>query len=82
MRNDASGGVVILPSAGMYAHLTDRIGNFHEMEPYIDLYRQLDSLSVEPYFLGYIVIEQDGLSSTIPYLSGRNDGFALIGRQS
>lgn len=81
MRNDASGGVVILPSAEMYAHLTDRIGNFREMEPYIDLYRQLDMLSVEPYFFGYIEIEQDGLSDTISYLSGRNDGLALISRQ-
>ncbi len=65
----------------MYAHLTDRIGNFREMEPYIDLYRRLDSLSTEPYFFGYVEIEQDGLSNSIEYLSGRIDGLALISRQ-
>lgn len=81
LRNDASGGVVILPSAKMYAHLTDRIGNFHEMEPYIDLYRRLDSLSTEPYFFGYVEIEQDGLSNSIDYLPGKIDGLAQISRQ-
>jgi type-2 restriction enzyme bamHI len=81
LRNDASGGVVILPSAKMYAHITDRIGNFHEMEPYIDLYRRLDSLSTEPYFFGYVEIEQDGLSNSIDYLPGKIDGLAQISRQ-
>lgn len=35
------GGVLILPSRNMYRYLTDRIGNFEEVEPYFPLWEAL-----------------------------------------
>lgn len=74
MRGNASGGVVILPSKEMYRHLTDRIGNAREVEPYFDLWRKADNLTDEPYYFAFVVIEQDGLSEDVPYLPGGADG--------
>ncbi|SES35074.1 hypothetical protein [Corynebacterium cystitidis] len=72
----ASGGVVVLPSKDMYLHLTDRIGNLNEMEPYFDLYRKVENLSSDPFLFGFVVVEQDGLSSEVPYFKGGRDGLA------
>lgn len=72
----ASGGIIVLPSKAMYEHLTDRIGNLFEMEPYFSLYKKIDNLSSDPYLFGFVVVEHDKLSSEVPYLKGGNDGLA------
>lgn len=72
----ASGGVIILPSKAMYDHLTDRIGNLYEMEPYFGLYKKSDNLSTDPYLFGFVVVEHDKLSTDVPYLAGGKDGLS------
>ena len=41
MENKLIGGVLVLPSRNLYKYLTDRIGNFSEIEPYFKMYESL-----------------------------------------
>lgn len=76
-------GVLILPSRGLYEHLTDRIGNIGELSPYLTLWSGLAS-TVERGLLAITVVEQDNLTDDVsfPYLPSGNDGRAAQGRQS
>lgn len=68
------GGVLILPTRNMYKYLTDRIGNFPELEPYFPLWR---ALKVEEGILAIIAIEHDGVSRSVPRIPKGTDGRAL-----
>lgn len=72
-----SGGALVLPSRRMYRHLTDRIGNYQEMEPYFDFYRR-SSATVENGLLEIIEIEHDAESTDVPIIGKGTDGRALI----
>lgn len=76
-------GVLILPSRGLYEHLTDRIGNIGELSPYLALWSGLGS-TVERGLLAISVVEQDELTddAAFPYLPSGNDGRAAQGRQN
>jgi hypothetical protein len=67
------GGVLILPTREMYRYLTDRIGNFPELEPYFPLWR---SLHVEEGLLAVIAIEHDATSEDVPRIRKGTDGRA------
>ena len=67
-------GILIVPSREMYPYLTDRIGNFPELVPYLDLWR---SIPCEVGVLEIVVIEQDALSTDVPRIPKRTDGRAL-----
>ena len=54
-----AGGILILPSRAMYSYLTDRIGNYAEIEPYFPVWR---SLSIRDGVLAVVEIEYDSLS--------------------
>ncbi len=69
------GGVLILPTRKMYKYLTDRIGNYPEIEPYFDLWR---SLKVDEGFLAVIAIEHDAVSNQVPRIPKGTDGRSLI----
>jgi hypothetical protein len=69
------GGVVALPSRKLAPYLTDRIGNFPEVQPYLPLWGEWHSLSPEGY-LGIVVIEQDGDSFDVPKIPKGTDGRA------
>ena len=69
-----SAGIHIVPSREMYRYLTDRIGNFQELEPYLDLWRKVHC---ENGVLEIIVIEQDDTSIDVPRIPKRTDGRAL-----
>ena len=69
------GGILILPSRAMYRYLTDRIGNFRELEPYFPLWR---SLRVREGVLAVIEIEHDGTSKDVPRIRKGTDGRALV----
>lgn len=69
------GGILILPTRKMYKYLTDRIGNFPEIEPYFDLWR---SLKVNEGFLAVLAIEHDGVSNQVQRIPKGTDGRALI----
>lgn len=68
------GGMLIIPSRKLYNWLTDRIGNFPEIEPYFPLWR---SITVKQGVLAVIEIEHDGTSENIPRILKGTDGRAL-----
>jgi hypothetical protein len=68
------GGVLILPTRAMYKYLTDRVGNFPELEPYFPLWQ---ALKTEEGLLEVIAIEHDGVSQTVPRIPKGTDGRAL-----
>lgn len=72
-----SGGVLILPTRELYKHLTDRIGNFQELQRYLPLWRRWNG---EPGFqyLAIVTVEHDRLDSVAPYIPRGTDGRALI----
>ncbi len=72
-----SGGVLVLPSHRLYPYLTDRIGNYRELEPYLSLYTDLQ---VERGYLGVIVVEHDAISEDVPKIQKGTDGWALVER--
>ncbi len=69
-----AGGFLILPSRNMYQYLTDRVGNFAEIEPYFPIWR---SLPVDDGVLGVVEIEQDDVSVDVPLIKKGTDGRAL-----
>ncbi len=68
------GGILILPSRDMYQYLTDRIGNFAEIEPYFPVWK---SLTISNGVLAVIEIEHDDLSRHVPPIRKGMDGRAL-----
>jgi hypothetical protein len=69
-----AGGVLILPSREMYRYLTDRIGNYAEIEPYFPVWK---NLSIRDGVLAVIEIEHDDLSLNVPPIIKGTDGRAL-----
>jgi hypothetical protein len=67
-------GILILPSRNLYKYLTDRIGNFDEIEPYLDLWRSIIIISG---ILIIIVIEHDDESRNVKKIPKGTDGRAL-----
>jgi len=68
------GGVLIVPTRKMYTYLTDRVGNYPELEPYFPMWK---SLCVEEGFLAIIAIEHDSVSKDVPRITKGTDGRAL-----
>ncbi len=71
---DFLGGVLIIPSRAMYRYLTDRIGNYAEIEPYFPVWK---SLQIKNGVFVVIEIEHDGLSTDVPRIQKGTDGRAL-----
>lgn len=69
-----AGGVLILPSREMYRYLTDRIGNYAEIEPYFSVWR---NLTLEDGIMAVIEIEHDAISMEVPSIRKGTDGRAL-----
>lgn len=78
LNDNISAGILVVPSQNMYPYLTDRIGNFRELQPYLELWGQFDRLLDLPYYLGVVVVEQDALSADVPTIAKGTDGRALI----
>jgi hypothetical protein len=68
------GGVIILPTRKMYGYLTDRVGNYSEIEPYFPLWRHLQ---FPEGILAVIAIEHDAVSLDVPRIPKGTDGRAL-----
>jgi hypothetical protein len=58
----------------MYRYLTDRVGNYAEIEPYFDLWR---ALTVKDGLLAVIAVEHDAVSVSAPRIPKGTDGRAL-----
>jgi hypothetical protein len=68
-----AGGVLILPSRALYRFLTDRVGNYQELEPYFPVWR---NLRIEHGYLAVIEIEHDYLDPMSPLIPKGTDGWA------
>jgi hypothetical protein len=68
-------GVLVLPSRALYQFLTDRIGNWDELEPYFDLWR---GIRCKRGLLQVIAVEHDALSASAPRIPKGTDGRAAI----
>ncbi len=74
LKGELVGGALILPTRELYRYLTDRIGNYEELEPYFDLWR------VTPCrdgYLGIFAVQHDDTSYDVPRIPKRTDGRAL-----
>lgn len=69
------GAVLVLPSRKIYPYLTDRIGNYEELEPYFEVWR---AVRIAEGFLEIFVIEHDRVDSSIPTIPKGTDGRALV----
>jgi len=75
LQKDLIGGVLMLPSKELYPYLTDRIGNYREIIPYLPMWESL------PYKDGVVfifVVEQNGLDEHAPRIPKGTDGRALL----
>ncbi len=75
MTGRISGGILVLPTRPLYNFLTDRVGNYREVEPYFPLW---SSLAVHAGYLGVIAVEHDATSKKVPRIKKGTDGWALI----
>ncbi len=69
------GGILVLPTRNLYQYLTDRIGNFEELEPYFHLW---ESVLVKNGILGVYAVEHDSTSTTVPRIVKGTDGRAIV----
>ncbi len=67
-------GVLVVPSRKLYPYLTDRIGNFAELAPYLDLWK---SIPCKSGVLEIVVIEHDATSTDVPRIPKGTSGRAL-----
>jgi hypothetical protein len=67
-------GVLVVPSRKLYPYLTDRIGNFAELAPYLDLWK---SIPCKSGVLEIVVIEHDATSHSVPRIPKGTSGRAL-----
>lgn len=73
------GGALVLPSRDMYEYLTDRVGNFKEIESYFSIWKDLAyafSARKQNAVIKVFEIEQDGLSDKVPPIPKGTDGRA------
>jgi hypothetical protein len=83
MANLMDAGVLIVPSRALYPHLTDRIGNWREICPYLTLLQVAgDSPLMARGLLVVTVVEHDEIvrDDSIPYLKQGPDGRSAEGR--
>jgi hypothetical protein len=69
------GSALVLPSRKLYPYLTDRVGNYEELEPYFDVWR---AVNINEGFLAVFVVEHDAQDSNIARITKGTDGRALI----
>ena len=70
-------GVLVIPSRKLYFYLTDRIGNYQELAPYVKLWK---SVPCKSGVLEIVVIEQDAESLKVPKIPKGTDGWARFQR--
>lgn len=74
MKGLIAGGILVVPSAELAYFLTDRIGNFPELLPYLDLWKAIPCKSG---ILEIVVIEHDDVSTNVPRIPKTTSGRAL-----
>ncbi len=66
-------GTLVVPSRKLYVYLTDRSGNYKELEPYLKLWK---SVPCKKGVLEIVVIEQDAISYDVPKIPKTTAGRA------
>jgi restriction endonuclease BamHI len=66
-------GTLVVPSRKLYVYLTDRIGNYKELEPYLKLWK---SVPCKKGVLEIVVIQQDAVSYDVPRIPKTTAGRA------
>ena len=81
MARQAEVCVLIVPSRAMYEHLTDRIGNWMELNPYLGFWKMAGA-NVKTGLLAVSVVEQDALTDdpVVPYIKAGKDGRSAEGK--
>ena len=74
-------GVLIVPSRALYPHLTDRIGNWMELSPYLHFWKRAGEF-VKKGLLAVTVVEHDELTDdpSVPYIGQGKDGRSAEGK--
>ncbi len=72
------GGILAVPSRATYRFLTDRVGNFQELVPYLPLWSSYGQVLPSKAYLGIVVFEHDALDENVPTITKGTDGRALI----
>ena len=67
------GGLLILPIKNLAQYLTDRIGNYEEIQPYFPLYQ---NIQIDSGIFGVISVDYDGISEEAPLIPKGKDGNA------
>jgi hypothetical protein len=73
MRGSLVAATLVVPSRKLYKWLTDRIGNFQELHPYLDLWK---TIPCENGVFEIVVIEHDAESLDVPRIPKGTDGRA------
>jgi hypothetical protein len=68
-------GTLVIPSRKLYVYLTDRIGNYQELLPYLKLWK---SVPCPSGVLEIVVIEQDAESKRVRKIPKGRDGRAKV----
>jgi len=74
MKGALVAAVLVVPSRKLYRFLTDRIGNFDELKPYLEVWK---SLPCKEGVLEIVVIEQDAESKRVRRIPKGTEGRAL-----
>jgi len=74
LKTKLAGGALVVPSRKLYKYLTDRVGNFAELEPYLDLWK---AVPCRQGLLQIFVVEYDATSTDVPRIAKGTDGRAL-----
>lgn len=75
IKGECIGGVLVLPTRKLYAYLTDRVGNFEELQTYFPVWEQI---AWDRGGLVVIAVEHDGEDLKVPRISKGTDGRALL----
>jgi hypothetical protein len=67
------GGFLIIPIRKLARFLTDRVGNYEEIEPYFQLWQ---NISIKDGVLGIIGVDYDDTSEEVPFIPKGKDGNA------
>lgn len=76
--------VLIVPSRSFYECLTDRIGNWRELSPYLGFWKSIGELGIKRGLLAISIVEHDELVANdrqFPFIPSGTDGRSAQGKR-
>ena len=71
LQENIIGGFLIIPIRNLAKYLTDRIGNYEEIEPYFQLWQ---NIGIKKGVLGIIGVDYDDINDEVPLIPKGKDG--------